>query len=130
MKKNIFILITVFFYLTFVFSCNLETKLQEENITILLPAKDVISDSSNSVWSNQDIFPELSRWKIHIESEDISIDKYVPPHTREFNLTVKKNKPLSITAQPVTLNSQNKETLFLSQQDLYTLMNVQAVHSH
>ena len=110
--KNIFILITVFFYLTFVFSCNLETKLQEESITILLPAKDVTSKSSDSVRSHQDMFPELSRWKIHIESEDISINKYVAPETKEINLTVKKNKPLSITAQPITLNSQKKETLF------------------
>lgn len=55
-------------------------------------------------------YPELSRWLVEIISEEGIVRTFVSEDFIEME--VKKNVPVSVSATPLTLNSQGKESLF------------------
>lgn len=79
-----------------------------------------IADSSESIvitlpqWPPEDSlsasYPALSRWKISVTSADSHYHFYTQEN--QLALTVNKNRPLCILAQPVTLMEDSKEFVF------------------
>ena len=110
MKINIF---RPAFLLLFI-SCSLFVPVEEtETLTVELP-----------VWPPEDsfreLYPPLSRWLVHIEGTGLVEGNIENSSSRSFfttestfTLTVQKNAPLAITAQPLTLYEESETVFFL-----------------
>ncbi len=102
MRKILFLVsLTLVFFFT---GCNFSTIANSsESIVITLPEwppEDFLSAS----------YPALSRWKISVTSADSHYHFYTKEN--QLYLTVKRNRPLCILAQPVTQMADNKECAF------------------
>ena len=112
MEKNTFylrflLLVVGLSFGSFLFwSCSIDNKLDTfETISINLP------EWPPSI--SQDNYPELSKWIIKIRGENVDEKMEVPlQDCNQIILKAEKNKPLCITATPITLNKNNQEVSF------------------
>lgn len=109
MKKITFLLLQIYL-IAFITSCSNQPVFDEEDISISLPPWP----PQNSTITD---YPELSRWKVTVASAAESEVFYVYPdknntQTEPFNFTVKKNQPFCLTAKPITIVEEGKESAY------------------
>lgn len=121
-----------------ILGCSIDNKLDSyEKISVNLPAWPPFEDAIQSqaeTWPCQSTYPELAKWIIRIRGEELdermevsadgldgsesntvglnenTCDISTTPFS--ISLEVAKNKPLSITATPITLNKNNQPVEF------------------
>ena len=121
-----------------ILGCSIDNKLDSnEKISVNLPVWPPFEDAIQSqaeTWPCQSTYPKLAKWIIRIRGEDVdekmevfvdgldgsesnavglnenTCDISTTPFS--INLEVAKNKPLSITATPITLNKNNQPVEF------------------
>lgn len=104
MRKLILIGSTFFIYTVTALLCNCQLfadTSQEEVILVKLPEWPPEGNST---------YPELSRWKIQIDCADSSQEYYT--EETSICLTVKKNQPACVLVTPITLISENTESIY------------------
>lgn len=99
----------------FISGCSNNHVFDEEEIVISLPSWPPENASLSD-------YPQLSRWKITVASADQNDCFYVypssydktqdKPQTEPLHFTVKKNQPFCITAKPITLIEESKESAY------------------
>ncbi len=121
-----------------ILGCSIDNKLDSyEKISIKIPVWPPFEDAFQSQAETgpcQSTYPELAKWIVRIRGEDVDekmevfVDGLDGSETNTFglnenscnisgkeisiNLEVAKNKPLSITATPITLNKNNQPVEF------------------
>ena len=121
-----------------ILGCSIDNKLDSnEKISVNLPVWPPFEDAIQSqaeTWPCQSTYPKLAKWIIRIRGEDVdekmevfvdgldgsesntvglnenTCDISTTPFS--INLEVAKNKPLSITATPITMNKNNQPVEF------------------
>ena len=103
----------VIFLLAMLFaSCTLfDANADEEKVSISLP--DWPPQSQAAAPDNQE-YPPLSRWKITIAKSDGTSVFYTSPNNT-IEITIQKNCPFSIQAQPITLLQNGSECIYFHQ---------------
>ena len=90
-------------------SCTLfDANADEEKVSISLP--DWPPQSQAAAPDNQE-YPPLSRWKITIAKSDGTSVFYTSPNNT-IEITIQKNCPFSIQAQPITLLQNGSECIY------------------
>ncbi len=67
---------------------------------------DILSDEEKvdfSLPSWPDAYPTLSRWQITLLAADFEKEFYLPSGAKNFSIQLKKNEPVCVSANPVTL---------------------------
>lgn len=121
-----------------ILGCSIDNKLDSyEKISVNLPVWPPFEDAIQSqaeTWPCQSTYPELAKWIIRIRGEDVDekMEVFVDGlngsesnaiglnenscniSEKQFSISleVAKNKPLSITATPITLNKNNQPVEF------------------
>lgn len=121
-----------------ILGCSIDNKLDShEKISVYLPVWPPFEDAIQSqaeTWPCQSTYPELAKWIIRVRGEEIDKKMEVAADgldgsesntvglnentcdisTTPFSISleVAKNKPLSITATPITLNKNNQPVEF------------------
>ena len=112
MEKNTFNLLFLLLVVglscgSFLFwNCSIDNKLDAfETISINLPEWPPSISQGN--------YPELSKWIIKIRGENVDEKiEVLPQDCNPIILKAEKNKPLCITATPITLNKNNQQVSF------------------
>ena len=105
-----------FLFLAFLFSaCSLfDENADMESLTINLPdwpPELPVDDSENK---EEGLYPELSRWKICLTKSDGTSTFYSEPGSNVY-VSVQKNSPFCLQAQPITFLENKKECLYFYQ---------------
>ena len=107
--KNLFKLILISpIFLCLFLSCQQAFSHTEETITLELP--DWPPETEDASLSQN--YPELSRWKIQINTCSEIKTFWLTPQDKVISFTISKNQPASLTALPITFLADGNESAY------------------